>query len=319
MTVIGVISNPRSFRNLRELAAVREMAAQDRDVLHSEIEDIAALPETLAGFAGNGVELIVVNAGDGTVQAAMTQLLNGAGFEREPTLAVLPSGRTNLIAHDIGLEGRPVDGLARLLARRATGAPLNGTRRPVLSLRLGGGAAPVHGMFFGTAAFYHGTKAGRARFHPMGAEGRVVVGLSLGLVVLRALFRGGGENGIFRGDDMTIELDGEDDGERSYFLVLATTLDRLMLGLRPFWGDGDGAVHFTSIAFPPPRLGRALVPLLRGRPRPWMAESGYRSRRAGRIAIHASCPMVFDGQIVAPEPGVAAVLSGDRRIAFLRC
>ncbi len=323
MTTIGVISNRMSHRNQRGLQAVRELLAQDPAVLHDEIEDVAALPAALDGFAARGVELVVVNAGDGTVQAAMTHMLNGGGFGPEPALAVLPAGRTNLIAHDVGLEGRPVDGLARLLARRAAGEPLEQAGHAVLSLRLGADAVPTNGMFLGSAAFYHGTMLGRETFHPMGVEGRAVVGLSLGLVVLRALFGGGGENGVFRGDAMTIEFDGAPGGEaaaeQSYFLILATTLERLMLGLDPFWGDGVGALRFTTAPFPPPRLGRALLPMLRGRPRPWMTQAGYTSRRVDRLAIRTACPMVFDGQIITPDPEVPVVLSGDRRVRFLRC
>ena len=317
MTSIGVISNRKSHRNRRGLQAVRELLAQDPGVLHDEIEDVAALPATLDGFAARGVDLVVVNAGDGTVQAVMTDMLNSGDFGPEPALAVLPAGRTNLIAHDVGLEGRPVDGLARLLARRAAGGPLEQAGHAVLSLRLGADAVPTHGMFLGSAAFYHGTMLGRETFHPMGAEGRAVVGLTLGLVILRALFGGG--NGIMRGDAMTMDIDGESVAEQDYFIVLATTLERLMLGLDPFWGAGAGAVRFTSAPFPPPRLGRALLPMLRGRPRPWMTQAGYASRRVDRLAIRTACPMVFDGQIITPDPTVPVVLSGDRRVAFLRC
>ena len=317
MTSIGVISNAMSHRNRRGLQAVRDVLAQDRSVLHREIDDMAALPAALDGFAARGVDLVAVNAGDGTVQAVMTHMLNGGSFGPEPALAVLPAGRTNLIAHDVGLKGRPVDGLARLLARRAAGGALEQVGHAVLSLRLGVDAVPTHGMFLGGAAFYHGTMLGRETFHPMGAAGRAVVGLSLGLVVLRALF--GANDRIMRGDAMTMDIDGEAVAEQDYFIVLATTLERLMLGLDPFWGAGAGAVRFTTAPFPPPRLGRALLPMLRGRPRPWMTQAGYASRRVDRLAIRTACPMVFDGQIVTPDPAVPVVLSGDRRVRFLRC
>jgi hypothetical protein len=317
VTTIGVISNPLSHRNRRGLQAVRDVLAQDGSVLHDEIEDMAALPAALDGFAERAVDLVVVNAGDGTVQAVMTHMLNGGGFGAEPALAVLPAGRTNLIAHGVGLEGRPVDGLARLLARHAAGMALEPVGHAVLSLRLGADAAPIHGMFLGSAAFYHGTMQGRETFHPMGAAGRAVVGLSLGLVVLRALF--GANDRIMRGDAMTMDIDGAPGNKQDYFIVLATTLERLMLGLDPFWGDGAGALRFTTARFPPPRLGRALLPLLRGRPRSWMAEAGYASRRVDRLAIRTACPMVFDGQIVTPDPAVPVILGGDRRVAFLRC
>lgn len=318
MSRIAIISNPRSHRNLAGLEGLRGMIAGEADLLHVETDRMAALPETLADFERRKVALIVINGGDGTVQAVMTALLNNGDDTDTPALAVLPSGRTNLIAHNIGLEGRPRDGLARLLARRRLGRALEGASRPVLSLDLGGGRPAIHGMFLGSAAFYRGTMMGRMSFHSMGAAGPVVVGLSLGLVVLRALL--GRPGGILQGDPMTLIHDGDDSAarERDYFLILATTLDNLILGLTPFWGDGHGPVRLTTVDYPPRRLARALLPLARGRPRPWMADSGYHSRRLERITISTACPIIFDGQTFTPDAARPVTISSDRRLTFLR-
>ena len=121
MSKIGIISNPRSHRNHRGLEEIRQMIAGHGDLFHREIDEMAGLPEILAEFASAEVGHIVVNGGDGTIQAVMTAALNNSAGGPPPTLAVLPSGRTNLIAHNIGLQGRPIDGLARLIARRGTG------------------------------------------------------------------------------------------------------------------------------------------------------------------------------------------------------
>ena len=320
MLKIGIISNPRSHRNRRAMAGLRELIAGQAEVLHVEIDDMADLAEILADFSRREVGRIVVNGGDGTVQAVMTALLNNGGADEPPPLAVLASGRTNLIAHNIGLAGRPLDGLARLFARRR-GDPLEGVSRPVLSLDLGGGGPVIHGMFLGSAAFYRGTLIGRTSFHPLGAVGPAVVGLSLGLVLARALL--GRPGGILQGDTMTLIPDGDRGTARSrdYFLLLATTLDHLILGLTPFWDDGGGtgALRLTTVTYPPPRLARALLPLARSRPRPWMAECGYRSRRLARVTLVSACPIVFDGQIFTPDPAVPVTISGDRRLSFLRC
>jgi hypothetical protein len=318
---IGIISNPRSHRNRRHMAGLRELIVGEAEVLHEEIDHMAGLAEILADFSRREVGRIVVNGGDGTVQAVMTALLNNGGADEPPTLAVLASGRTNLIAHNIGLAGSPRDGLARLFARRRHGDPLEGVSRPVLSLDLGGGGAVIHGMFLGSAAFYRGTMIGRTSFHPLGAVGPAVVGLSLGLVLARALL--GRPGGILQGDAMTVIHDDDREAARSrdYFLILATTLDHLILGLTPFWDDGGGTgpLRLTTVTYPPPRLARALLPLARGRPRPWMADSGYRSRRLARVTLVSACPIVFDGQIFTPDPAVPVTIGGGRSLRFLRC
>ena len=53
-------------------------------------------------------KVLVINGGDGTVQSALTELYHGGHFEgTPPPVAVLPNGKTNLIALDLGAEGRP--------------------------------------------------------------------------------------------------------------------------------------------------------------------------------------------------------------------
>ncbi|MGH8630711.1 MAG: hypothetical protein ACREU7_08095, partial [Burkholderiales bacterium] len=142
--------------------------------------------------------------------------------------------------------------------------------------------------------------------------------VTLAVTLFGALLGRGGRNGILRGDRITVGLDGSDATERDYVLFLATTLERLILGLMPFWGQGTGAMRFTTIDYPPARLTRALWPVLRGKPRPWLEGSGYRSGRARECALTLTCPMVFDGEFLEPEPGVPVMIRSDRQMTFWR-
>ena len=46
--------------------------------------------------------MLAINGGDGTVQAVLTEIHNGGHFgDAAPPVAVLPSGKTNLIALDL--------------------------------------------------------------------------------------------------------------------------------------------------------------------------------------------------------------------------
>src|SRR5262249_53730536 len=78
----GVINNPLSFRNRRPrtLAAVRDALLAHPQIPHHDVnrpQDIgAATRELLAA----GSELIVVNGGDGTVQAVLTALFSAPGL-----------------------------------------------------------------------------------------------------------------------------------------------------------------------------------------------------------------------------------------------
>ncbi len=321
MSQIGLISNIRSQRNRRGMPAIRDVLARYPQVLHGEVDRIEDIVPILQTFARREVDHVIVNGGDGTVQAILTELRNGAAFEHFPSLSILPGGMTNLIAHDVGLKGRRDRSLARLIEATTAGNGVVRLTRSVLSMTCAPDRPPTHGMFLGTAAFHRGILFSRQRVHSLGLERSAATGLALGLILLRAMIGRSGIDRLIQGERIEIALDGQRVEEaRDYFLVLATTLDRLTLGLMPFWGGGgSGTCRYTSIVSPPQRLHRALLPALRGRPRPWMAESGYASGLAEEIALRMTCPIVFDGQIFTPEPDFPVIIRADHKVVFLRC
>lgn len=319
MMRIGLISNPRSQRNKRRMPAMREVAAGQRDLLHVEIDDMHAIAGVLSEFARHEVGLLVVSGGDGTVQKVLTDLLNGDDFGLPPSIAVLPSGMTNLIAADVGLSGDPAQSLARICRVLANGQAGETLERPVLSLWRTPTESPIHGMFLGTAAFYHGIMLARRKVHPLGAKHRLAAALAIGLGLFRLVTGWGAADTLRRAERMTIALDQPSAAPRDYLLFMATTLERLFLGLMPFWGEGQGCLRYTTVDHPPRRLWRALLPAVCGRPRSWMAAYGYHSGRAGECRLSLSCPLIFDGEVITPQPATPVVLRGDRHVAFWRC
>ncbi len=321
MTPIGLIINPRSQRNRQDMSAVRRAAARHGGLLHVELDDVHAAAQVLRDFARREVGLVVVSGGDGTVQKVLTELLNGSEFAVLPRIAVLPSGMTNLIAADVGPRGDPARSLDRVCRAAAADAAMavETLVRPVLSMQRTPGEPPVHGMFLGTAAFYRGIMVARNEVHPLGAKHNFAAVMALALALFRLAAGRRGPNMLLRGERMTVELDGMPAQPRDYLLFMATTLRRLILGVMPFWGEGAGNLRYTSIGFPPQNLWRALLPAVRGRPKPWMQARGYRSGWADECRLSIESPIVFDGEIFNPDSGVPVVLRADRQVAFLRC
>ena len=316
----GLISNPLSQRNRQRQPAMRDAIAGYFDLLHAELDSVHATADVLRDFARREVGLLIVSGGDGTVQKILTELLNGREFDPLPRIAVLPGGMTNLIAADVGLQGDPVQSLIKL-CRVASDPAIEreSLERSVLSLQRTPDEPPIHGMFLGTAAFYHAIMMARRQVHPTGAKHDLALAIGLALALFRLMTGWAGSSPLSRGERMAVELDGRAAAPEEYLLFLATTLERLVLGLLPFWGEGSGGVRYTSIGFPPQRLWRALLPVIRGRPRPWMAARGYRSGWTGECRLSLQCPIVFDGEIFTPEPGTPVTLRADRRVTFLRC
>ena len=114
---IALLSNPKSTGNLAQLPRIREYCADHPDVFHYEVEHASQIGEAMRVIARVRPKVLAINGGDGTVQAALTELHNGGHFGDEPPpVAVLPSGKTNLIALDLGARGDPIETLERLIA-----------------------------------------------------------------------------------------------------------------------------------------------------------------------------------------------------------
>lgn len=319
--MLAVISNPRSQRNRQgALAALKTVIADHPDVRHEELWDFSDLGPLIVSLMRDKVDVIAVNGGDGTVQAVLTELnrrdLNG----RTPKLAVLAGGMTNVIAKDVGFDTSPGKGLERLLASMTSKDDAVGvtTTRPLIGLALGPDEPPVYGMFFGAAGFYQAVKLANDRVRTRRVAGSFASAWTLSLSLLRLLFgRSNTDDPLYRGEPMALDVDGDQRPNAPYLLLIATTLDRLILGLRPFWHGNGKAIRYTSVDFPPKRLGRALLPVLRGRPKSWMGEEGYRSGSASDLTIDIESPVVLDGEIFHPHPGIPIRLTGDRTQTFV--
>lgn len=315
----GVVGNPRSRANRADAgAAVRARAA---GLPYAEPDTPHALLAALRGFAADGVDLVVVNGGDGTLREVLTALPHA--YDAPPALAVLSAGKVNLAARVLGSAGRGPAALGRLLDAAARGA-LRARECPVLDVeRLGerpgagpsgdggGHAARLRGLLLGAAAFTEGNRLAEAHVHRHGVHGVAAVGLTVAALFARALL---GDRDP--GTPMRVIADGAPLPEGRRALLLASTLDRLVGGLRPFWGGGAGPVRWLDVAAPARRVPAALLAALRGRHGAWLAGAGYRSGRAGQVRVLLDRPFVLDGERFDPGAG-GILLSAPGRVAFV--
>ncbi len=106
MVRIALLSNPRSTGNRTILPRVRSFCAAHPEIFHYEVEDADQIGTALRTIARVEPRVLVINGGDGTVQSTLTELYNSDLFRGSPPpVAVLPNGKTNLIALDLGATG----------------------------------------------------------------------------------------------------------------------------------------------------------------------------------------------------------------------
>lgn len=289
--LIGVIRNPRSHRNAGdppEWTGRGSMLVETPD-RRSELQAI------IARFAERRIDYLVVDGGDGTVRDVLTC---GAGIfgERWPPLIVLPNGKTNALAADLGLPKKWSLGEAM---EAIDGGRLE-ARRPIVVSQRDRPEAQVRGFVFGAGAFTAAIGLGQDA-HRRGAFNAFAVGLTAVWSLAQALFGGAG-NAWRRGTPMRL-YDGaghelphsgiERDDER--YLIFASTLSRFPAGLRPF-ARLEGPLRISVIDNS--RLGMLLrLPLIfRGIVGEGLRRRGYHMFELDSFGIDVGDRFILDGE-----------------------
>lgn len=317
----GLIRNPMSRRNRtgRGHAWWRDLG--DPDLLRGEPHGPDELLHTLKDFARREVGLLVIDGGDGTVREVLSALPMAYG-DAPPALAVLASGTTNLIAADVGA-GKADPATITMLGQIARSGFRNASlqRRSALEISWADGSRPpVSGMFVGSAAFTRATDISHRLVRQNGVEDGAGIAVTL-LSSMAQTLAGSERERWLKGTPMGMARDGGEMHEEDRFLFLATTLHKLVLGLWPFWGEGEvkseTGVRYLDIKAQPRRMASALPAILRGRPRKWMPEAGYRSGLAETLDLTISEPFVVDGEQFEPGPGGRVRLRTGQTLDFI--
>ncbi|MDQ7018251.1 MAG: diacylglycerol kinase family protein [Robiginitomaculum sp.] len=313
---IGVVQNPFSTLN-RKRYGVEQAAAADPGVFVEQAQQTQDIVGILERFRDLGVDILVIDGGDGTVREVLSQCPGVFGQDL-PLFCILPSGKTNVCAHDTGTAKYKRDVFRRLLELRKTGiTPHHIRRRHVLRVEWEDGFhAPVQGMLVGFGGYREATNLAQTHVHSKGLTHNAAVAMTIFRFFCGALF-GDNEKGVRAGEPMTIRFDDQPDTSRPRFGAILTTLNSFLLGVWPFWGDNSKAIIWLDIDAPPPRLLRALIAIFTKRTKPWMAAAGYRSGSANELKIETHNPFIIDGETFQPGPTGRLHFTSDMQVDFI--
>ncbi|WP_447971215.1 diacylglycerol/lipid kinase family protein [Nitrospira sp. M1] len=298
---LGIISNPLSGRNKKRAVVMTTILEAHPDILHDEVHTQHDIQTTLTTFAQEQVNVLVINGGDGTVQAVLTTLFHLQPFATLPLLAILPSGTSNMNAGDVGLRGNRTASLQKLLSWiEGHGPDPTLLTRHVLRVQRVPDEDPIFGMFFGAGAIYQGAQVGWKTKQSVGRLGEVGASLIICRFFLSLLFS---RQTHITPIHATISRDEHPAIKGEFLTILVTTLERLFLGLRPYWGTESHPLHYTAVRKSPAYLMRTLPSLLFGRTHKYgTAEHGYDSHNALSLELHMQDGFTIDGEDYTSDP-----------------
>jgi hypothetical protein len=320
---VALLSNPKSTGNLAQLPRIREYCADHPDVFHYEVEHASQIGEAMKIIARVRPKLLVINGGDGTVQAALTEIHNGGYFEGEPPpVAVLPSGKTNLIAIDLGARGDPVEALAKLIALAQADLKPYTVARELIALRRGDqDGQPVIGMFLGGAGLADTMLYCRDKIYPLGLPNGLAHVITAGALLMKMFLKL--KANFLPPDPSPLSVSVPDEGmmlNGRFSLLAVTTLDKLLLS-SDVGGEGRRALKLLAVEEQPMSLLRGLAASIAGK----LGQSALRGvhlKEADEITIEGeSSNLILDGETFRAERGspihlrLAQPLSFDRLAA----
>jgi Diacylglycerol kinase catalytic domain len=265
---IALLSNPKSTGNIAQLPRIRAYCADHPDVFHYEVEHASQIGEAMKSIARVRPRVLAINGGDGTVQAALTELHNGGHFgDSAPPVAVLPSGKTNLIALDLGARGDPIETLERLieLARADDLAPYTVARELIALRRAGTEDRPVIGMFLGGAGLADTMLYCRDKIYPLGLPNGIAHGITAFALLMKLLLRV--KAGFLPPDPQPLSVLLQEDGNRitgRFSLLAVTTLEKLLLSSH-LAGRRSGMLKLLAVEEQPMSMLRGLAASLAGK------------------------------------------------------
>ncbi|WP_020401188.1 diacylglycerol/lipid kinase family protein [Kordiimonas gwangyangensis] len=314
--LVAIISNPKSTTNAARIDAVRKVVDESPNVVHYELDGIDSIPAALELFARANPAVLIVNGGDGTIGAVLASLLHRNPFTVTPPIAYLPGGKTNMTAADLGFKGRPERVLKKLIALTNAGKlPERLTRKHLIELDMGDGEPLKVGTFFGTAGIVKGIEWCRAHAYNMGLPNGLAHFIAISKLILSA-FGFGRDKTLMVSDPMQITVPGSGRLGGQFAVVTVTTLDRLLLRLKPYGDEGKGGLRFSAVEAGSSKVFRAFKGLVTGNYGK-MTIDGVHTRRSNEIRIEGSDPVTLDGEIYYPVPGKPITLRGDRTLTFV--
>ena len=318
-TRIALLSNPKSTGNLAQLPRIRAFCADHPDIFHYEVEKADQVGDALKTIAQVRPKMLVINGGDGTVQAALTELYNGQHFGQEtPPVAVLPSGKTNLIALDLGAPGDPIAALEKLLEIAQADLSPHIVARELIALRCGvHEQMPVIGMFLGGGGLADTMLYCREKIYPLGLPN----GLSHAITALALLAR------LFlrltasflppRPSPLAVSWRNSQSLSGRFSLLAVTTLDKLLLS-GEIKGHSRGALRLVAIEERPASVIRAFFATLLGK----LGHSklrGVHFEESDEISIEGeSSKVILDGETFRAEIGRPIFLKLAHPLSFVR-
>ena len=225
MAGIGIITNPNSKLNKKKPTRGRLLGyivGQFGNLeITNSVDDLGRVAQL---FKDQGIEILAINGGDGTISRTLTAFIRVYGSQELPKVLVLRGGTINMLADNLGIRGSPEEILMRMLECQSGLRPKDVI--PLATLSVGGQAGFLfgNGMIARYLEEFYKRKSG-----PIGA---IILILK---IYFYWIFAPASYRALIHEESYRIAFDGRDLPATSKSLaMMISTVERAPLGFRVF-------------------------------------------------------------------------------------
>ncbi len=305
---VCVFSNPNGRRVKRYLGKLIAELSHLEGLEHLVTADESDLANLVSQRRWTSEDLVVINGGDGTAQQVLTAFLN-QDIDLLPRFALLPGGTTNMTANCYNHSRSYRKALVSLRRNITKNDPQALAARCLVEVNSANGT--IYGAFFGAGLIVQGIQFCHDYVYKTGMRSEIGAGIALvraawGIALKQAPFS---KPSVIRIDEYP---------ELPMLIFMVSSLDKLFLGMRPFWGRENGALHVTGIMQGAVQFLRRLPRIIKGGDRAATLSSaqGYESRNTDRVNLDFDGPYTVDGELFESH-GMPVSLSSSRVIGVL--
>ena len=290
MQKIGIIINPNAKKNSRrnDLKECLEQIVGESGAVRitRESREIYLVAEE---FLNEGVEILAISGGDGTMQHTLSRYIEVCGEENLPFLASIRGGTMNTIANSLRIKGTPETIIQRIMHRIHSEELLE--YKEIDLMRVG----KEYGSLFGIGLTYNFLDA----YYEGGRTGALKAIKVILRAIMSACIGGGFARRLAHPVRARVSLDGREIPFQEFSAILACTIQDVGLGFQPLYRaeEQDGYFHILATNMNTRGIVYRIPKLFLGKP----IRSSHLSDEIGRELIiepeHEEVCYMLDGEL----------------------
>jgi hypothetical protein len=246
MRKIGIILNPSARINSKKTAAVIKKLESifDGSALLRATTNKEEIPGVMDEFRNEGVKLLLISGGDGTICSVLSTYIKLFGGDNLPVILPLMGGTINMIGSDAGLRNSQFSICRRLNDIVKSGEPIRVVERGLLRINDSVLREPYYGFSWIDGYLYRFL----IDYYRQGAGIQVASVMTIKTILT---LLSNGDCSQFKNIDSTVYADGKKLPHDGHVMIIASCLRKLVFGFdifaeRPVPGQTFSLVYLSE-------------------------------------------------------------------------